>query len=271
LADFRIAATQYDGSMTELSLGTGGFSNEDWVGIFYPPNLKKNQWLGFYAQRFNAVEVNSTFYAVPAQKTFSSMLERSEGRLTFAVKLHRSFTHDVGTAAAADARAAERFQFTIAPVQDAGKLGPLLAQFPFSFKNTGDSRAHLAALAEWFAGFDVAVEFRHHSWDRGPVYQFLEDLGLHAVSVDLPRLEGLPAPTLRGNRFVYLRLHGRNTIHWWDGKDAAERHDYLYTSDELAPWVNAIQKSRLAQAFVFFQNTTRGQGLENARQFQALW
>lgn len=257
--------------MTELLLGTGGFSNEDWVGIFYPPDLKKNQWLGFYAQHFNAVEVNSTFYAVPAQKTFESMLERSDGRLVFAVKLHRSFTHDVGKPEMADAQAAKRFLFTVDPVRAAGKLGPLLAQFPYSFKNTSDARAHLANLAEWFQGLDVAVEFRHQSWDREPVYQFLADLGLHSVSVDLPRLEGLPAPTLRGSKFAYLRLHGRNAGNWWDGKDAAERHDYLYTPDELEPWVSAIGSSRLERAFVFFQNTTRGQGLENARQFVRLW
>ena len=61
----------------ELFLGTGGFSNDDWVGIFYPDGLKKNQWLEFYAQHFNAIEVNSTFYAVPAQKTFSTKLERA--------------------------------------------------------------------------------------------------------------------------------------------------------------------------------------------------
>ena len=77
--------------MTQLYLGTGGFSNDDWVGIFYEPHLKKTQWLEFYSHHFNAVEINSTFYAVPGQKTFVSMLERSGGRLMFCAKLHRSF------------------------------------------------------------------------------------------------------------------------------------------------------------------------------------
>ena len=259
----------------ELFLGTGGFSNDDWVGIFYPPELKKNEWIGFYAQHFNAVEVNSTFYAVPAQKTFTSMLERSEGRLMFCVKLHRSFTHDVGKPDMADAAAASRFLFTVDPVRQVGKMGPLLAQFPYSFKNTPESRARLSNLAEWFNagrdGVQLAVEFRHQSWDRGPVYQYLADLGLHAVSVDLPRLEGLPESTVRASSLIYTRMHGRNAPNWFEGKDAAERHDYLYTPEELEPWVGAIRRAGVPKAFVFFQNTTRGQGLQNAREFRALW
>jgi uncharacterized protein YecE (DUF72 family) len=260
----------------ELFLGTGGFSNDDWVGIFYPPELKKTEWLEYYSRHFNAIEVNSTFYAVPAQKTFASMLERSQGRLRFCAKLHRSFTHDLGKPEMADASAASRFLFTIDPVRQAGKLGPLLAQFPYSFKNTQESRTHLAHLVEWFGvgrddGVQLAVEFRHQSWDREPVYQYLADLGLQAVSVDLPRLEGLPASRLRASGLIYARMHGRNAVHWFDGKDAAERHDYQYTPAELEPWVTSIKGSGVSSAYVFFQNTTRGQGLTNAREFQALW
>ena len=253
--------------MTQLYLGTGGFSNEDWVGMFYPPNLKKTQWLEHYSHAFNAVEINSTFYGVPAQKTMSGMLERSKGRVLFCAKLHQSFTHDF----TADAAAAERFKFTVAPLVEAGRLGALLAQFPFSFKNTTDSRAYLATLASWFQSVPLAVEFRHASWDRDAAYQFLADLGLGAVSVDLPVLEGLPKSVLRVGDYVYLRLHGRNALNWFDGKTTADKHDYLYTPAELEPWVAALHAAKVARAFVFFENTTRGQGLQNAREFQALW
>jgi uncharacterized protein YecE (DUF72 family) len=253
--------------MTTLYLGTGGFSNEDWIGLFYPPELKKTQWLEFYSQHFNAVEVNSTFYAVPGQKTMTSMLERSGGRVQFCVKLHRSFTHDL----TADENAASRFKFTVDPLLEAGKLGALLAQFPFAFKNTSDSRKYLTDLAAWFNPIPVAVEFRHASWDKDAVYEFLGNLGLRAVSVDLPGLEGLPQAVLRHGDLAYLRLHGRNKANWFEGKDAAERHDYLYTPAELEPWVVALKASKVERAFVFFQNTTRGQGLQNAREFRALW
>lgn len=251
--------------MTTLYLGTGGFSNEDWIGLFYPPELKKTGWLGFYAEHFNAVEVNSTFYAVPGQKTFVSMVERGTG-LAFAVKLHRSFTHERD----ADAEAASRFRFTVEPARAAGRLGPLLAQFPYSFKNGGESRAHLASLAEWFSGLELAVEFRHESWDTDAVRQYLFDLGLFPVSVDLPRLTGLPEASLYGRDLVYLRLHGRNAKTWWGGDNAA-RHDYLYTEAELELWVAALRRLSPERAYVFFQNTVRGQALENARRFRELW
>jgi uncharacterized protein YecE (DUF72 family) len=253
--------------VTELYLGTGGFSNEDWIGSFYPTELKKTQWLEFYSEHFNAVEINSTFYGVPAQKTMTGMVERTGGRVTFCAKLHQSFTHDFS----ADELAADKFRFTMQPLIDAGKLGSLLAQFPFSFKNTPDSRAYLTTLGRWFDGVPVAVEFRHQSWDKDAVYQFLADLGLHAVSVDLPALEGLPKPMLRPAGFVYLRLHGRNRQNWFDGKDAAQKHDYLYTPAELEPWVKALRDAKIGNAYVFFENTTRGQGLQNAREFRALW
>ncbi|NJK45840.1 MAG: DUF72 domain-containing protein [Pleurocapsa sp. SU_196_0] len=257
----------YKFDMTQIHVGTGGFSNEDWVGLFYPSELKKTQWLEFYSEHFDAVEINSTFYAVPAQKSMTSMLERSGGRVTFCAKLHGSFTHDL----TADADAAARFRFTMQPIQDAGKLGALLAQFPFRFKNVPESRAYLTTLAGWFQGVPVAVEFRHQSWDKEPVYQFLADLGLLPVSVDLPALEGLPKPVLRKGDLAYLRFHGRNRANWFEGKDASERHDYLYAPAELEPWVTALKASRVGQAFVFFENTTRGQGLQNAREFKALW
>jgi uncharacterized protein YecE (DUF72 family) len=258
----------YNDPVTQLYLGTGGFSNEDWIGQFYPPELKKTQWLEFYSQHFNSVEVNSTFYAVPGQKTMQSMLDRSEGRLVFTVKLHSSFTHELK----ADADAASRFRFTVQPMIDAGKLGALLAQFPFSFKNSTDSRAYLAKLAEWFQGVPLAVEFRHQGWDKDAVYQFLADLGLHSVSVDLPGLEGLPKPVLhQSGGLVYLRFHGRNKGNWFEGKDAAQRHDYLYTPIELEPWIIALRASKVKDAFVYFENTTRGQGLQNAGEFRELW
>jgi uncharacterized protein YecE (DUF72 family) len=254
--------------LVQLFLGTGGFSNDDWVGLLYPPTAKKTDWIGIYAKAFNAVEVNSTFYAVPGQKTFTSMLERSGGGLTFCVKLHRSFTHE----READKAAADRFRFTIDPARQAGRLGPLLAQFPYSFKNGPDGRAHLANLAEWFEGLELAVEFRHASWERDPIREYLADLGLSLVSVDLPDLRGLPAPaTYAGAPYAYVRLHGRNAGQWFDAQNAADRHDYLYTPAELEGWVRAIRGASPERAFVFFQNTTRGQALENARQFRELW
>lgn len=247
-------------------VGTGGFSNDDWIGIFYPPELKKTQWLEYYAEHFKTVEINSTFYAVPAQKQMANMITRTKGKMQFCVKLHQSFTHQF----TATAQSASEFRYTTQPLLEQGKLGALLAQFPFAFKNSGENRRYLEQLADWFSGFPLAVEFRHSSWDKQAVYQFLADLGLHPVSLDLPELQGLPAPVLRRDALVYVRLHGRNQANWFEGKDAAERHDYLYSPEELEPWAEALQKVKSLPCFVFFENTTRGQGLENAKMLREM-
>ncbi len=250
----------------QVFIGTGGFSNDDWIGCFYPESLKKTLWLEFYSEHFDTVEINSTFYAVPAQKQMANMITRTKGKVIFSAKLHKGFTHEFS----ATKQSAEEFKFTMLPLLEAGKLGALLAQFPFSFKNTLNARVYLEQLAVWFSGFPIAVEFRHASWDNLAVYQFLADLGLQPVSLDLPGLTGLPAPVLRHDKIVYLRFHGRNTSNWFEGKDAAERHDYLYTQTELEPWVETLTKIRAPQAYVYFENTTRGQGLENAKMFKEL-
>jgi uncharacterized protein YecE (DUF72 family) len=254
---------------TQLFLGTGGYANEDWVGLFYPPTLKKNEWIGFYSTQFNAVELNSPFYAVPGQKAIEGILARAEGRVMLSSKLHQSFSHTLE----ADQAAAERFLYTFAPARQAGVMGPLLAQFPSRFKNTPDNRDYLAILAKWFVGHELVIEFRHDSWDTLPLYQYIADLGLGVVSLDVPNVRGMPKSSLHkiNNQSAYIRLHGRNGNNWWDGQSAAERHDYLYTEAELQPWVQALFAARLQRAYVFFENTTRGQGLENARQFQKLW
>jgi uncharacterized protein YecE (DUF72 family) len=250
----------------QVFIGTGGFSNDDWIGIYYPESIKKTAWLEFYAQEFNIVEINSTFYAVPAQKQMANMITRTKGKMMFCAKLHKSFTHEF----TATAKSASEFKYTMQPMLEEGKLGALLAQFPFSFKNTFEARVYLEQLANWFSGFPLAVEFRHVSWDNKAVYQFLADLSLQPVSLDLPQLTGLPSPVLRHDKMVYLRLHGRNATNWFEGKDAAERHDYLYTIAELEPWATVLKQVRNSQMYVFFENTTRGQGLENARMLKTL-
>lgn len=251
-----------------LLAGTAGFSNDDWAGVFYPPGLPRSERLGFYAEHFDAVEINSTFYAVPGRRTFQSMVERAAGRLSLCVKLHRSFTHERD----ADAAAADRFRYTVGPAGEAGVLGPLLAQFPYSFRNTEDGRAWVGKLARWFSGMELAVEFRHDSWDRPAVDGLLRDLGLHPVSVDLPDLPGLPEPAARGSReLAYLRLAGRNAASWWEANSASARHDYLYAEAELEAWVRRLRRVAAERSYAFFLNTVRGQALENARRFRRLW
>ncbi|WP_293911672.1 DUF72 domain-containing protein [Deinococcus sp.] len=248
----------------KVHIGTGGFANEDWIGeeLLYPPGTKSAQFLEIYAQHFGAVELNSSFYGIPGLKAFEGMARKSGGRTRFAVKLNKVFTHD-RTPQDSDF---DRMLQSPQPLREAGLMGPYLAQFPYSFGRTAANRSYLGGLAERFAGHELAIEFRHQSWDNPQVRDAMRELGLIWVSPDYPPVSGLPDPTLHVTAEVaYLRLHGRNSGNWWSGESAAARHDYRYSSAEMAEWAEKIAfiEGETEECYVFFENTTLGHALHN--------
>ena len=254
----------------ELYLGTGGYSNNDWLGLIYPEGTKSNRYLELYAQHFNAVELNSSFYAIPGIRAFEGMVAKSGGRVRFAIKAHQSLTHERKL----DPDMIARLKESVQPLRDVGMLGPFVLQFPYAFHRTPKNRLYLKELADALAGETLAVEFRQGSWDQGDVREAFRRAGLTWVSVDYPPLRGLPSSNFHHTtEIAYLRLHGRNKENWWDGKSASERHDYLYTPDELRYWVQAIleHQDALTQVYLMMQNTTKGHALKNLRMLRELF
>jgi len=254
----------------ELYLGTGGYSNTDWLGLLYPKGTKSTDFLKIYAQHFNGVELNSSFYATPGIKAFTGMVEKSQARVRFAVKVHQSVTHKRD---ANDELFKQLFE-SVAPLREVGMLGPFLLQFPYSFHRTPDNRRYLKSVVDRFTEERLVIEFRHWSWDNNDVRKACESLGVSFVSVDYPRLKGLPRSGLHvTSDIAYFRLHGRNAEKWWDGKDASERHDYRYTADELRPFVTQIkaQEAKLDQVYIMMQNTTKGHAIQNLRMLKDLF
>lgn len=250
----------------KVYIGTAGYTNEDWVGagpgFLYPEGSKKTEFLTIYAQHFNAVELNSSFYGIPSLKAFEGMARRVSGRTRVAVKLNQVFTH----ALTPTDRDFDMMLQSPQPLRDAGVMGPYLAQFPYRFDRTAAHRQHLAQLAERFAGHELAVEFRHQSWDRPEVRASLSEFGLIWVTPDYPPVSGLPEPSLHVTSEVgYLRLHGHNSGNWWSGESASERHDYRYTRAEMDEWAAkiAFAAAELEEMYIFFANTTRGHALHN--------
>ena len=168
-------------------MGTGSYSNDDWGGLLYPEGTKKTDYLRVYAQHYNAVEINSSFYNIPGTKAFAGMAERAGGRLQFAVKLHQTFTH----LRHYDTNDLERMLKSPAPLREQGILGPFLAQFPYSFHRTAENRKYLWELTQHFGGEHLALELRHGSWDKDEVREGFSEHGLIWVSPDYPRLEGM--------------------------------------------------------------------------------
>jgi len=252
----------------QILMGTGSYSNDDWVGLLYPEGTKKTDYLSVYAQHYNAVEINSSFYNIPGEKAFAGMAKRAGGRLVFSVKLHQIFTHARGY----DSNDLERMLKSPEPLRQEGILGPFLAQFPYSFHRTLENRKYLWELAQGFGNEPLALELRHGSWDKSEVRDGFSEHGLIWVSPDYPRLEGMTDSVLRSSgKIAYLRLHGRNNATWWEGKDAAERHDYRYTQTDLEGIAAEISKLQGVETlWVIFNNTTKGHALYNIQMLKVL-
>jgi uncharacterized protein YecE (DUF72 family) len=254
----------------EVRIGTSGYSFADWVGTVYPRGMKPGAFLSHYAQLFDAVEINATYYRTPSPQTFARMVEKTPDNFTFVVKVPRAMTHDF----AVFDRELEPFQKAIEPLVRAGRLGGLLAQFPYAFVPSEASRRHLGKLAQSLGSeIPLHVEFRHDTWTSEAAFDLLRILGLGFVNVDLPELPHLPRPSeVATNRIGYVRLHGRNDKTWWNqalAKDkGGDRYDYLYTASQLEPWVARIERlaERTDTTYVFANNCHLGQSVVNALQ-----
>lgn len=244
-------------------IGCAGFTNDDWAapGLIYE-GVKKDAYLSAYAAHFDAVELNSSFYAIPGLKSFEGMVRKTAGAVRFCVKLHKVFTHE----RAPTDDDFDRMLQSPEPLRDAGVMGPYLAQFPYSFHRTPDNRKYLGMLTSRFAGHELAVELRHASWDKPEVRAGMAEQGVIWVSPDYPPVGGMPEPQVHVTGDVgYLRLHGRNRANWWEGQSASERHDYLYNRAEMDEWAEkiALVGGDLSELYVYFANTTKGHALKN--------
>lgn len=250
-----------------IRMGTSGFSYQDWVGPVYPESLQKWQWLGYYADRFNTVELNVSYYRLPTTKMSKGWVDRTPDDFLFTLKAHKSITHD-RTDPDFDA-----FLESLAPINEAGKLACILAQFPYSFHPTKENQDYLLRMREGFALMPVVVEFRDHAWVRDETFEMLEELGFGFCCVDEPRLKGLMPPIARlTSDIAYVRFHGRNAEKWWQHDQAWERYDYTYSEDELESWIPRIREldSAAPLTLVYANNHYRGQSVDTLNKLESL-
>ena len=257
---------------SRLWIGPSGWSYPDWYGIVYPSSRPRSfRPLAFIAQMFNAVEVNSSFYAIPQATTTASWPPQVGESFRFAFKLPRDFTHE--SVRDPDPQMVERFKVALRPVRESGKLGPVLFQFPWSFHFTPTAAERLSRLTDAFAEYDRSIEVRHTSWLRPEALEFLRRVG-GFCNIDQPLLRAcIPPEQYVFGPTAYVRLHGRNKQNWFaDGIPSYERYNYLYSDDELREWVARIN-AMLAEArdvYVFANNHYRGQGVVNALELRQL-
>jgi len=257
----------------KIRIGPAGWSYDDWKGRVYPEAAGRGfDQLAYMAQYFDTIEVNSSFYRPPMLNMTRSWVRRTASNpdFKFTAKLYQKFTHERGQATADDEQA---YKTGIEPLVEAGKLGAILIQCPWSFKNTDESRAYLHQLLDQFAEYPLVVEVRHGSWNREDVYRFLAERGVGFCNIDQPIFERSITPSSRVTSSVgYVRLHGRNYDNWFsDSADAASRYDYLYSPEELKPWVEKISAiaERAKEVYVITNNHFHGKGIANALEIKA--
>jgi uncharacterized protein YecE (DUF72 family) len=286
-----------------LRIGTSGWSYPSgrgtWNGVFYPASRSKKTGtagfdeLRYYAERFDTVEVNSSFYGTPRPEVTRGWAARTPQGFEFAVKLYQKFTHPRMFREAALERAPgsggvlldllaqvtqsdiDEFRAAIEPLASAGKLGALLAQFPPSFKATPQSQDYLSSLLRAFEDYRVAVELRHKSWsDRlGETLALLNAHDSAFVQIDEPKFRLSIAQNYLPNvtSFYYMRLHGRNGASWWRHEATEDRYDYLYSADELREFSDVVgaAEALVRKSYLYTNNHFASKSVVNAIMLKA--
>jgi len=262
---------QVAGSGADLYVGTAGWSYDDWKGIVYPQSPPRGfRGLRFLADYFNTLELNNTFYRPPRPGFCRAWLRDVADRpdFSFTAKLWQRFTHE--RAAGWSESELTLFRDGIAPLAEAGRLGALLVQFPWSFRYGEVARDWLSRLVDDFADAPLVLEVRSREWLGEEALEFIGSLGVGFCNIDQPRLRGnIPLTDHAFGKVGYLRLHGRNAEAWFAkgaGRDA--RYDYLYGPPELDEIQGAIERiaEKVERIYVIANNHYRGQAPVNALQ-----
>lgn len=276
-----------------VRVGTSGWSypagRGTWNGIFYPPRgtggFRAGEELAYYAEHFDTVEVNVTFYRPPVASTTARWVKQTPRGFEFSVKLHQKFTHPMtvgrGTQpvdASSGPRAlpqptqfdVDEFRTGLEPIVAGGKLGAVLVQFPAGFHADTAGTDYLAGLLRTFHDYPLAVELRHRSWSdaHAATREVLDSASAAWVQIDEPKFRMSIRQDLVPNtdRFYYLRLHGRNAAQWWSPEAPEERYNYLYSPEELRPFAAVARtvNPEVRNAYLYLNNHFAAKSVVNA-------
>jgi uncharacterized protein YecE (DUF72 family) len=285
-----------------LLIGTSSWADPGFVEAWYPPGMPSRDRLAWYAERFDYVEVNSTFYAIPAAKTAERWAKVTPDGFTFDVKLHQllsrhaarldSLPNDMRDPAGANERGrvrltpeieaavAERTLAELKPLEEAGKLGAFLLQLTPGFAPDSHALDELNGLVEALRPHRLAIELRHRLWvhekRREQTLGWFEEHGVAFVCVDappgdhipiMPAIDAVTAPAL-----AYLRLHGRDTEAYMNGKTVAERFGWVYSDEELEEVKGRAESlaEEAGEVHIAFNNNRRDDAPSAARRLKEL-
>jgi uncharacterized protein YecE (DUF72 family) len=239
--------------MGQLYIGTSGYTYKDWRDRFYPKGVAQKAWLSFYAQHFNAVEINATFYRPFPADVFARWYDSTPPSFRFVLKAPKAITHEK----VLHDKAEELQQFVSRAAVLKEKLAAVLWQFPAS--------AHADTLHQTFTEFlkllpqtlQHVFEFRHASWFTDDLYALLNPINAGFVINDSPHF---PSRELIAGSLMYVRFHGPNQL-----------YNSLYSQEQLQVWADKLRpRLNSCDLYLFFNNTYAGQALQNARELREL-
>ncbi len=260
---------------SRIFIGPAGWSYPDWKGRFYPAAGEVSRdYLQYTARYFNLVEINSTFYRTPGISVCKSWESRVAAYpdFLFTAKLNKVFTHGDRQAGSPEI---DKFKTSLSPLLEAGRLAFVLAQFPWSFKPSAQTRSYIEKLSYALKPFPLSIEVRHGDWASKESLDFFREANLTLCRIDQPQL----GCSLSHNTSVfgpfgsYFRLHGRNASEWFrPGTSRDLRYDYYYSENEMNAWAKSVKEEmkKPGKVFVVFNNHFRGQAAANAVELKSL-
>ncbi len=262
--------------MTKFYIGTAGWSYKDWVPAFYPKAQSGGfDWLQFYANYFNCVEVNSSYYAYLSPKVVNGWIRKVEDSddFLFTMKLHKDFTHNRNY----DEQNVKAVNYNLDILKKAERLGGLLIQFPYSFAFDDAAADYIKKLNDLFQNYNIFVEVRHASWNNDKAMKFFKGLDLTFCTIDQPQIgKAISFEPVITNDKAYIRFHGRNEEAWLKsiknfGKEQtyqqqSERYKYLYSPGELVEIQQKLMqvKDKVKEIYIIMNNHPTGDAVANA-------
>lgn len=240
--------------MIEKYIGCSGYYYKHWIGIFYPDDMPKDQWLPYYSRHFNTVEINSSFYHLPLDSSLTNWYNITPGDFVFTLKGYRFITHlkklKVDTALL---EILHDFQRKSGLLKD--KLGCILWQLP---KSQGKD---MQKLENFCRALEVSVpnvfEFRHASWYTPEVYELLKNYNCSLCTLSAPG--NLPEMTPSTSEIAYIRFHGING--WYDDN---------YSDEQLNQWADKVRVMKVNKLFAYFNNDFHGFAVNNGIYFSKI-
>lgn len=246
-------------------IGTSGYSYPDWIGDFYPSGTRSHQMLPYYSRFFPLVELNFTFYRPPTSAMLARLADNAPSDFQFIVKLPRSLSHEQRRDDLAS------FRTAATELQRRKQLLGVLCQMPQSTHYGKQSLDWLRTLGDELSELRLAVEFRHRSWARDDMPEWMAANHLDIVAVDVPDIPALfPRGWVQSSRRAYVRLHSRRADSWYGGDK--ERYDYSYKDGELNEWIELMKAAheQTREVLFLFNNCFRGQAVSNGRHLRQL-